>query len=103
MPKTRETIKKEKAEAARQRKRDEAFRAASRRQGTRTGLRSSGHQNEIQAENVEHHTVGVQTMLSGPVLLAIDQIRIFPVSIKMLLGLMVGLSGLMYYLYRHFQ
>ena len=102
MPKTRETIKKEKAEAARQRKRDEAFRAASRRQGTRTGLRSSG-QNEIQAENVEHHTVGVQTMLSGPVLLAIDQIRTFPVSIKMLLGLMVGLSGLMFYLYCHFH
>ena len=114
MTKTRETIKREKAEAARQKKqeeaeaarqkkREEAFRAASSRRGTRAGLRSG--QDEIlddeqpSAENLERqnaHDVGVQTLLSGPVVQAMDRIRTFPISIKMLLGFMVGLSGLIY-------
>ena len=114
MTKTRETIKREKAEAARQKKqeeaeaarqkkREEAFRAASSRRGTRAGLRSG--QDEIQdeqpSENLERQNadVGVQTLLSGPVVQAMDRIRTFPISIKMLLGLTIGLSGLIYLFY----
>ena len=103
MTKTRETIRRERAEAARQKKRDEAFRAATSRRGTRTGLRSGREIQEPDVEHLEHQTadVEVQTLLSGPVVQAMD--RTFPITIKMLFCLMVGLFGLIYYFYCQFQ
>ena len=96
--------KREEAEAARQKKRDEAYEAAISRQV------EDGH--EIQDEQADEELptirrkkhVGTQTMLSGPVVQAMD--RTFTVSIKMLFGLIafLGLISIgIYYFYCYFQ
>ena len=106
---TRATIKQNRAEAARQKKREEAFEAAINRR------EDEDDYDEIQDENSEEFRenseelrrkkhVGTQTILSGPVDQAMD--RKFTVSIKILFVLIVfiGLISIaIYYFYCLFQ